>query len=611
MKAEHHRDLVFCLIAEAHAYEQVDLLWAAHSCLLAAASLALSAFVSDGLISDQALRSIQQLVWLEIRLGRVPHILNYLRFQSLLAAHRQLEGEALSKYNDQTQSQDAVFSMLFLRLSLKQLRSVELLPETLGEVGLYASATSLLYALGHIKALRAEGYVPADEPEEKIDDTMWRLSEQPAKSSLPATVELFDEATTVLKSNVLGCKWRVTVETGEVGIRIAEALLGFLEMFFATSLTTDALPYRQSVDIGVFKNNGPVTEGARILQLVLTDENYLVRVEYTDAYDPSKEMAEGVLRKFLNDLLPIVITRVLFVPDIQTYFERIAEIEEGYARSLTFSDVYSSASNVIGSDSIFDLSGWLGEKRYLVLRDSVAIMRSKDNPTDDQPRRVVPADARSEPPDQSRLKHSQRKVLSMIEPVLWDAARWRGVYIEGYRDCPPVLALAFDNEEPARRIFANWRKQLGTVDKDDLLRVSVLTGIDAKNPLAYSLHISTNLEAALKTLDGEMAITMSRSKKMDSVRQNTMRDFHRFREQYGCYYLAPAVMRTSASAPQLLPDVSILKRDVVIRSAWEIGVNDPDISALRHEDEPLVPDGVENPPVREALEWLRSKRRTG
>ncbi|MGA8613245.1 MAG: hypothetical protein WB760_16395 [Xanthobacteraceae bacterium] len=611
MKAEHHRDLVFCLIAEAHAYEQVDLLWAAHSCLLAAASLALSAFVSDGLISDQALRSIQQLVWLEIRLGRVPHILNYLRFQSLLAAHRQLEGKALAKYSDETLTQDGVLSMLFLRLSLKQLRSVELLPEKLGQIGLYASAMSLLYALGHIKAMRTEGYVPAEESAEKIDETMRRLSEQPAESSLPETVELFDEANTVLRSNVLGCKWRVTVETDEVGIRIGEALLGFLETFFATSLATDALPYRQSVDIGVFKSNGPATEGAPTLQLILTDDTYLVRVEYTDAYDPSKEMADHALRKFLNDLLPIIITRVLFVPDIQAYFERIAKIEEGYARSLTFSDVYSSASNLIGTDSIFDFSGWLGEKRYLLLRDSVAITSSKDNTAEGHSRRVAPADARREPPDQSRLKHSQRKVLSMIEPALWDSAGWRGVAVLSYLDSPPFLALMFENEEPARRIITNWRKQLGAVDKEHVLRISILTGVDATNPFAYSLHISTNLETALKGFEGEMAITMSRAKKMDSAQQNTMRDFHRLREQHGCYYLAPAAMPTGATAPKLLSEVSILKRDVVTRSAWEIGVNDPDISALQDEDEPHIPDGIENPPIREALEWLRSKRRTG
>jgi hypothetical protein len=102
---------------------------------------------------------------------------------------------------------------------------------------------------------------------------------------------------------------------------------------------------------------------------------------------------------------------------------------------------------------------------------------------------------------------------------------------------------------------------------------------------------------------------MSRSKKMDSAQQNTMRDFHTLREEYGCYYLAPAVMPTGSSVPKLLPDVRILKRDVVTRSAWEIGVNDPDISALRDDDEPFIPDGVQNPPVREALDWLRSKRR--
>jgi hypothetical protein len=561
------------------------------------------------LISDQALRSIQQLVWLEIRLGRVPHILNYLRFQSFLAAHRQLQGEALAKYNDQTQSQDAVFSMLFLRLSLTQLRSLELLPETLGETGLYASATSLLYALGHLKALRAEGYVPKDEPAEKIDEAMKRLSEQPAQSSLPETVELFDGATTVLTSNVLGCKWKVTVETGEVGIRVGEALLGFLETFFATSLTIDALPYRQSVDIGVFKNNRSIPE-APPFQLILTDDDYLVRVEYTGEYDPSKEMTDGVLRKFLNDLLPIVITRVLFVPDLQAYFQRIAEIEEGYARSLTFSDVFSSASNVIGSDPISNLSGWLSGKRYVLLRDSVAIA-SKEKKADEHSPQVTPADAKREPPNQSRLKHSQRKVLSMIEPTLWDAAGWRGVSVLGYPDSPPFLALMFENEEPARRIFINWRKQLGTVDKEHLLRISILTGVDATNPFAYSLHISTNLEVALKGLEGEMAITMSRSKKMDSAQQNTMRDFHLLRERYGCYYLAPAAMPTGATAPKLLPDVRILKRDVITRPAWEIGVNDQDVTALRDEDEPIIPDGIENPPVKEALKWIKSKRRTG
>jgi hypothetical protein len=415
----------------------------------------------------------------------------------------------------------------------------------------------------------------------------------------------------VLKSNALGCKWRVTVETGEVGLRIAEALLGFLETFFATSLTTDAIPYRQSVNIGVFKRDGSVIDNTPPLQLVLTDDDYLVRVEYTDEYDPSKEMASGVLRKFLNDLLPTVITRVLFVPDIKAYFQRIAEIEEGYARSLTFSDVFSSASNVVGSDPISNLSGWLGEKRYPLLRDSVVIAPSKVKQSDEHSPQITPVDAKSEPPDQSRLKHSQRTVLSMIEPDLWDAAGWRGVYVVGYDNCPPFLALLFENEEPARRIFTNWRKQLGTVDKDHLLRISVLTGVDVTNPFAYSLHISTNLEVALKGLKGEMAVTMSRSKKMDSVQQHTMRDFHMLREQYGQYFLVPAVKPTGETVPKLLTDVCLVKRDVITRSAWEIGLNDPDITALRDEDEPIIPDGVENPPVREALEWIRSKRRKG
>jgi hypothetical protein len=55
----------------------------------------------------------------------------------------------------------------------------------------------------------------------------------------------------------------------------------------------------------------------------------------------------------------------------------------------------------------------------------------------------------------------------------------------------------------------------------------------------------------------------------------------------------------------------LLKRELIVREAWTIGENDPDMMALSDEDEPIVPAGINNPPVDKALARRRemSQRR--
>ena len=51
----------------------------------------------------------------------------------------------------------------------------------------------------------------------------------------------------------------------------------------------------------------------------------------------------------------------------------------------------------------------------------------------------------------------------------------------------------------------------------------------------------------------------------------------------------------------------ILMKNLVIRQAWEIGRHDPDSVGLRVGDDVIVPEGIENPPVIELLEWKKSR----
>src|SRR5208282_2272909 len=164
--------------------------------------------------------------------------------------------------------------------------------------------------------------------------------------------------------------------TSEIAIRVAEALLGFVETFFATSLTTDAIPHRQNIHVGIFPRRVEDAQRSGLFEAVLTDPEYLVRIEFSPRYDRTTELTEGALRSFLRDLLGLLSPRILYVPDFEKYFGRIAGVEEGFGRSLSFSDIFTSASNVVGNDPIFELSQWMDDDRYPLKRTHAVSLES-------------------------------------------------------------------------------------------------------------------------------------------------------------------------------------------------------------------------------------------
>jgi hypothetical protein len=75
----------------------------------------------------------------------------------------------------------------------------------------------------------------------------------------------------------------------------------------------------------------------------------------------------------------------------------------------------------------------------------------------------------------------------------------------------------------------------------------------------------------------------------------------------GAYYLAPAVVGHGGQYPEPIGESRILKRELIVREAWEIGRNDPDGAGILPGDDPIVPDGVSKAPVKELLDSKRTR----
>jgi hypothetical protein len=206
--------------------------------------------------------------------------------------------------------------------------------------------------------------------------------------------------------------------------------------------------------------------------------------------------------------------------------------------------------------------------------------------------------------DKSRLKHTERRIISPIDIALWDRAKWCGTVFGTAEGTPPLLGITFENGQVGQAIFRAWRDRWGKEDVDDALRVAIITGLSSQNPAHYAVMIGPNLNKLMDSC-GQAITTVSRINRMQPASPTNLDRFLDAYREFGGYILCPAQM---GSPPIFLHSIYLAKRHLEIRQAWQICENDPDAMALQDDDDPIIPSTVQDPPVRKALEQMRAFR---
>ena len=172
----------------------------------------------------------------------------------------------------------------------------------------------------------------------------------------------------------------------------------------------------------------------------------------------------------------------------------------------------------------------------------------------------------------------------------------------------PILALGFEDRAAATQIFKGLIKQLGEVDKDNRLRVTIVRGIRRDNPAAYRVVIGANVDRA--EAGGRAVVMVARKNVMEPATTENLDRFLASIEGAPEYLLAPAHYHSESGRSSIGVQLAIQKAGLVVRNAWKIAMDDVDVMGLSPEDDPVVPAGVENPPCREVLAFLKSRQRS-
>jgi hypothetical protein len=468
---------------------------------------------------------------------------------------------------------------------------------------------ALLYALGYRDELREEGFSEQHFSDEDIDRFMKRMMEQPAKAQIPALPNLMDGPTVELHSTILGCSVVTVASNNDQSIYLAEALLGAVEAFFATSLDQRILTFRSDMKI-VVRPSDAISPPFTISEERAEGSQYLLV-----QHPPGKpDRAEDYRQKYRDTMMKAIgriLTHISVLDDAEKYFEGVAGAERGFSRALIFSEVDIASEKIFGEEPRLGLTSLLigDEASYPLKRErkwSEGIVFEVSIADEEEDQELSLEDGLGRFSD---LPHSARKVVSLIDVPRWNRARWSATMYatDPNGRFPPILGLGFEDIAVAREIFHELRAKLGNADRDNKLRVAILTGVDKSNPASYNVVISTNLDENTKK-SNILLMMVSRVNQMTPRNTANSDRFLSAVGERGIYIIAPAHFDgNAATLPMPEIGIGIEKSAIIVRPAWQVGRHDEDAAGISEDDDPIIPDGEDSAPILETLKARRQR----
>ena len=382
--------------------------------------------------------------------------------------------------------------------------------------------------------------------------------------------------------------------------------MGALEAYLATSDDEYLMPHKSNVTITIAEKDDGCNRICSHFPDIGTE---VARVEHSVDLRVATFSEQEAYFNWLQDTLVRTICTMVMIRDVEAWMEKVAGEERGLSRAFTLGNMVMMNRNVFGESPQLRLSDWIDKESRSFALDRERSWRCSASESPKSGSRV-PKFGVGAPPrdltDRERLRHSDMRVTSPIDIRLWDRAKWRATLFSWHPSSPPILDIAFERPDSGLEIFKEWLGLWGSDDKDDRLRVAIISGVSSAHPGSYSVIIGPNFNT-IGSDDEKLHMFVSRVNRMKPKTTRNLDMFLAAYKRIGAYVLMPS--NFDLEHPQLHFELGILKRDLVVREAWEIGENDPDILAVDEDDSPMVPTNVDDPPILRALEQRRIRGR--
>ena len=377
-----------------------------------------------------------------------------------------------------------------------------------------------------------------------------------------------------------------------------ESILAAIESFLSTSIMRNAIAHEPILEINIGISSG-IQELAEYE--INDDADKPIISIWCNRFNPHRVVRADheKVRDSIIDFLVNAVVRILIFEDPERTLEEIMRDERVPERSLNFTSSFITLGNVLGYHPKTRISDWIdtSKTRYAMKRDRPLTFKSiEEGETAKEQSSKKPKDT-----PLSSAKHSEIQTISIIRETYWNDAKWFGVVyaVDQNAKSLPVLGILYENIEAGRKIFAAWKKKFGNRDNQEQIRVTIMRGIDRDNIHNYRVAVGSNIKQP-EEQGPKFVVSVSRLHTMTPQSSQNLGNFIRAYKAFGSYLLAPSYI-TEDRLLEIIFEFGITKREINIREAWNVGVNDIDSVAIDALDKPIIPSHIKVPPVQELL----------
>lgn len=609
IKDESKDELIRALILMGQLFERVDLNWAARGYYLNAFHLSINKYFTYGEVSPALIGSLNSVKFIELKLGRLIHSIEFYKLEQIaINLYLSINHESeLKSIVEQEYNYDFILGIQIFKTEFEDLNHLLYFPTYLLESGLEFSSIAMKYCLGYIDE---EFEKSLDGNSEAIEDFITKWYNQPARLQLIGSPWYGIQKRYTFSSKVIGCRINISSDIKFPCIEIGESILGSIEGFLSTGTVDKIHSYIPIINIQI-----NYIEQVDEFSLKIEKKkdsikpNYIVTCSsYSEMNTPDIQMK---VKEFIKDVTIQLMVEMVNVEASDYAIKQMLKKDSALDRAINFTGSSSIIYEFFNKktpklvSTVQNHGPEFKVKREQPLRITDTILTEAKKEED-----IEPLDFKYEKPSEKdfnveNTKQSNILTLDIINISLWDKARWHGVlFLTGERnDTIPVLSPMFKNKEACNGIFREWIEMFGNTDISESIRVGIIKGINKNNPYHYRVVFTAN-ENLIKRNNHNSSYLIMNPTRFHTMEATTDLNLNRFINAYnkvGKYFMFPSSI---GEGNQPLPheEFFILKSEIEIINAWEIEESSFLTVAILPTDDPIIPDGIMDPPILKVIE---------
>lgn len=588
-KEESEKELYFTLKGLGHAFNDIGLLWASNNCFLSANYLSLKSWYQKGILDRRIFSTTKQLAINELLLGRIPAFLSW--YELLKVISERIDIEEKDDEPPTLVFLDALFAVRLLNTE-NNIENFSLFPELLESQNLMQSHHAVLFKLGYWNEILDDFKSINISCETELIGFYQKVAGQPFRKQIKYETQFFAENTIIFKSIALGCIFEYSFEKDIELMLAAETFAAFFENFLSTSLKL-AFPKTEKIIIQLIRN-----QQEPLFKFRGDDASSKYTIEI-DKFSFPQKLGDEVWSEMVN-FFSQVLAENFFINDIQTHLKNLFENEELNQR-LTFTFEHRNFTiNALGDSPKLFYSSWIQHAKKFELKKPELQVFSFD---DEEPDTSDFQKGRFD-----EIRHDDNKVISIINEKLWDKAKWIGFGPFNIANEFFGVFIAFEDGNSGQAIFDNWIEKYGKEDKNEIIKVTIIKGVNKKHPYWYKVHICANIKADFFKSEERFISVIARIHQMTPDNPKNLTVIEHMTKQFQKIMLCPAMIEKGGKEIAPYFKKGIIIKTIEIKNAWEIGINHIESAAIRETDDPIIPLDIIDAPVLEILNKRKHPR---